>query len=342
MAYFSVVPNQGGYRATEHEFKLIFLHRTTVAAVSDDLIPTNCFTIYPFEIFFKMNAYYDYLVDVIGLLISVGEEKEYAKEGKIVKMIVIELSFKDLTLRCALFGEYANQINHFLASGYMEQPVVLVQLAKVKFFRGCYSTQPLIIANEGKIISLEDDFMRLTRRCTIEDLQDINEEGSFIIFGIIRYIVEEGPWWYSTCVCGKAIQPQGGVYYCDFCVHHVTNVTPRFRIKISVEDQTGDGIFVLFDREASYLLKKSCAEIFTEVQKDASVICGDTHPIMFKDFIGKKVLLKVDTKPVGVDKYFGTFRVRRVYDDVVIIAMFELPNYDADDEATPHKVSSYL
>ncbi|RYR38216.1 hypothetical protein Ahy_A09g043190 [Arachis hypogaea] len=52
---------------------------------------------------------------------------------------------------------------------------------------------------------------------------------------------------------------------------HITNVTPRFKIKITLEDHSGEGIFVLFDREASYLLKKSCADLFTEVQRDASV-----------------------------------------------------------------------
>ncbi|QHN83701.1 uncharacterized protein DS421_20g706970 [Arachis hypogaea] len=29
MAYFTVVSNHGSYRATSHEFKLVFLHRTT-------------------------------------------------------------------------------------------------------------------------------------------------------------------------------------------------------------------------------------------------------------------------------------------------------------------------
>ncbi|XLV02332.1 hypothetical protein S245_016669, partial [Arachis hypogaea] len=123
-------------------------------------------------------------------------------------MIALELTSKDLTVRCALFGDYVNQVNHFLASGYVEQPVVVIQLAKVKFFRGqvglqnvMYATQmlfnpdipevvdfrqsmieqggsgtqPLFIANEGKVLSLEDDFMRLTRKCTIEELQDNNQ-----------------------------------------------------------------------------------------------------------------------------------------------------------------------
>ncbi|XP_057756527.1 replication protein A 70 kDa DNA-binding subunit C-like [Arachis stenosperma] len=340
MAYFSVVSNHGSYRATSHEFKLVFLHRTTVVAVDKDVIPKTCFNMFSFSELLNMIQDYDFLVDVIGLLTSVGEEKEYAKEGKIVKMIALELTSKDLT------------------------PVVVIQLAKVKFFRGqvglqnvmyatqmlfnhdipevvefrqsmieqgVSGTQPLFIANEGKVLSLEDDFMHLTRKCTIEELQDNNQEGSFIIFGAIQGIVEDGGWWYSACVCGKGIYPQNGAYYCDFCLKHITNVTPRFKIKVTVEDHIGEGIFLLFDREASYLLKKSCADLFTEL------ICGDTYPPIFQGLIGKKLLLKVDTKGVPHDTFYGTFRVRRICDDSTIIAMFELPNYEADDESTPKK-----
>nr|XP_025647449.1 uncharacterized protein LOC112742433 [Arachis hypogaea] len=268
MAYFTVVSNHGSYRATSHEFKLVFLHRTTVVAVDEDVIPKTCFNMFPFSELLNMTEDYDFLV--------VGEEKEYAKEGKIVKMIVL------LTLRCELFGDYVNQVNHFLASGYVGQPVVVIQLAKVKFFRGqvglqnvmyatqmlfnpdlpevvefrqsmieqgVNGTQPLFIANEGKVVSLEDDFMRLTRKCTIEELQDNNQ------------------------------------------------------LKIIV----GEGIFLFFDREASYLLKKSCADLFTEVQRDASLTCGDTYPPIFQGLIGKKLLLKVDIKGVLHDTFYGTF-----------------------------------
>ncbi|XP_072060282.1 replication protein A 70 kDa DNA-binding subunit C-like [Arachis hypogaea] len=370
MAYFTVVSNHGSYRATSHEFKLVFFHQTTVVAVDEDVIPKTYFNMFPFSDLLNMTEDYDFLVDVIGLLTSVGEEKEYAKEGKIVKMIVLELTSKDLTLRCALFGDYVNQVNNFLASGYVEQPVVVIQLAKIKFFRGqeglqnviyatqmlfnpdlpevvefrqsmieqgVNGTQPLFIAKEGKVVSLEDDFMRLTRKCTIEELQDKNQEGSFIIFGIIQGIVEDGGWWYSACVCEKGIYTHNGAYYCDFCLKHVTNVTPRFKLKITVEDHSGEGIFLLFDREASYLLKKSCADLFSEVQRDASLVCGDTYPPIFQGLIGKKLLLKVDTKGVPHDTFYGTFRVRRICDDPTIITMFELPNYDADDESTPKK-----
>ncbi|RYQ91616.1 hypothetical protein Ahy_B09g097591 [Arachis hypogaea] len=238
-----------------------------------------------------------------------------------------------LTIRYALFGEYVDEVHRFLGSGQVGLQNVMhatwlffnPDLSEVVDFKnsmidqGINGTQPLFIANEGKGVSLEDDFMRLTRRCTIDELHDNNEEGSFVVFGFVRSIVDEGLWWYSACVCGKSIQPQGGAYYSDFCQHYVTNVTPRYRIKIAVEDDNGHDVFVLFDREATYLLKKSCADLFGE------------------QLLGKKLLLKIDIKSVGADKYFGTFRVRRVYDDAAIISMFELPNYDADYERTPLK-----
>ncbi|XLU82122.1 hypothetical protein S245_005542, partial [Arachis hypogaea] len=259
MCYFSVVPNHGSYRATKHEFKLTFLFRTIVTTLPDDIIPRVCFTLYPFEEILQMSQDHDYLVDVIGLLTLVGEEKSYDKDGKTIKMVVVELSSQKMVLRCALFGEYVDQLNHFLSSGYVEQPVVILQLAKVKLFRGqpglqnvmkatkiylnpdlaavvdfrksvveqeINGTQPLFIANEGKTISLEDDFMRLTKKSTIDELQEYKEDGTFVILGTIIDVVEEGCWWYSTYVCGKTVHPESGVYFCDMCMHHVTNVIP--------------------------------------------------------------------------------------------------------------------
>ncbi|RYR50869.1 hypothetical protein Ahy_A06g025875 [Arachis hypogaea] len=318
MSYFSVVPNQGNYRTAKHEFKLVFLNRTTVIPVPDDAIPKTCFSFRPFDELLKMTEDYVYLVDVISLLTSVGEEKEYVKDGKVMKMIVLELSSKELTIRCALFGEYVDKVHHFLGSGYMEQPVVCF-VGQVGLQNVMHATR-LFFNPDLAEISMEHNHCLLLMRARVFHWKMIlcvllGDEGSFVVFGTVRSIVDEGPWWYSAYVCGKLIQPQGGAYYCDFCQHYVTNVTPRYKIKIAVEDDNGYGVFVLFDREAAYLLKKSCADLFGEVQKDASI----------------------DTKSVGADKYFGTFCVRRVCDDATIIAMFELHNYNADDERTPVK-----
>ncbi|RYR49324.1 hypothetical protein Ahy_A07g035775 [Arachis hypogaea] len=265
MTYFTVVSNHGSYRATSHEFKLVFLHRTTVVAVDEDVIPKTCFNKFPFSELLNMTQDYDFLVDVIGLLTSVGEEKEYTKEGNIVKMIVLELTSKEYVDSVISVG-FSLSFNHLLSLFSVSFFVIRLQnvmyatqmlfnpdLPEVVEFRqsmieqGVNGTQPLFIANEGKVISLEDDFMHLTRKCTIEELQNNNEVDIFCL------------------------------------------------------------------------------------------ICGDTYPPIFQGLIGKKLLLKVDTKGIAHDKFYGTFRVRKICDDPTIISMFKLPNYDADDESTPKK-----
>ena len=38
------------------------------------------------------------------------------------------------------------------------------------------------------------------------------------------------------------------------------------------------------------------------------VIYGPTNPSMLDTIVGKKLLFKVETKKVGVEQYYGTFR----------------------------------
>ncbi|XP_057749529.1 uncharacterized protein LOC130968336 isoform X3 [Arachis stenosperma] len=184
MTNFTVVSNHGSYRATSHEFKLVFLHRSTVIPVGEDVILKTCFNMFPFSELLNMTQDYDFLV---GLLTSVGEAKEYAKEEKIGKIIVLELTSK----KC----------DHPL-----DWPMYLWK------------------TNLGGLTTI-----------------------SLLVFS-------------------------------------------RFKIKITLEDHRGEGIFVLFDREASYLSKKSCADLFIEVQKDAS--CSSKF-LMHLPTIEKRLFIKI-------------------------------------------------
>ncbi|QHN87357.1 uncharacterized protein DS421_16g554390 [Arachis hypogaea] len=57
-------PLLNSYRATSHEFKLVFLHRITVVAVDEDVIPKTCFNMFPFFELLNMTQDYDFLVGV--------------------------------------------------------------------------------------------------------------------------------------------------------------------------------------------------------------------------------------------------------------------------------------
>ncbi|KAL1317190.1 hypothetical protein AAHE18_15G117900 [Arachis hypogaea] len=345
MKLFSVVPNQGSYRATRHQFELIFQFRTTVRAAICDFIPKSALTISPFTELLETKEDSDFLVDVVGLLVFVSEEKKYDKDGKKMKIAVMELAENDYRIRSALFGEYVDEVNQFLSSEYAEHPVFRgrVGLQNVMFAlklgfnldipevaafwkssipHGVSASQPIGIVSSGKNIGIEEDFMKLTPRCTVKSLDDNNRAGTFVILAKIAEIVEDGPWWYSVCVCGRGVQVESGIYFCQFCNIHVTNVTLRFRVKVLVEDSTSVSIFVLFDREASYLLNKTCAQLFEQHLKDV-----DSPPI-FQEIVGKTMLFKVFSRPVGMEKFKETYPVRRVCDDAAIVGMFELSGSD--------------
>lgn len=51
------------------------------------------------------------------------------------------------------------------------------------------------------------------------------------------------------------------MYFCSKCNKHVLNVTPRYMIKMRVVDHTDSATFVLFDRDAAELFKKTCADM---------------------------------------------------------------------------------
>ncbi|XP_057747686.1 uncharacterized protein LOC130966880 [Arachis stenosperma] len=171
-------------------------------------------------------------------------------------------------------------------------PVVVLQLAKVKVFRGrvglqdvmfasklgfnldipevaafrkssipsrVSASQPIGIVGSEKNIRIEENFMKLTPRCTVKSLDDNNRAGTFVVLAKIAKIVEDDPWW--------------------------------FRVKVLVEDSTGVSIFVLFDRES---------------------------PPIFQEIVGKAMLFKVLSRPVGMEKFKRTYPVRRVCDDAAI------------------------
>lgn len=62
MVYFNVVPNTGHYRATHHEFKLVFLFKTTVVKQNSDSIPMLGLSLVPFNEVFNLDDNYEFLI----------------------------------------------------------------------------------------------------------------------------------------------------------------------------------------------------------------------------------------------------------------------------------------
>ncbi|KAK2397209.1 replication protein A 70 kDa DNA-binding subunit C [Trifolium repens] len=287
---------------------------------------------------------YEFLVDVIGLMTGISPEREYVRDGKITKMVVIELTDASGKCDCALFGDYVGELNKKMGKAGEGLPVVVIQFAKVKIFRDQTSIQNVInttrifvnpdipeahqfkdsivvhgieldsnvpVIGRGAKPSMDEEFLRMHSRKTITELKDLEEDGVFTVYGVVSGIVQEQEWWYPACKCHKSVVPDSGAYFCNGCGKHVFQI-------VEVSDGGSTCVFVIFDSDMSYILERSCAH-FVGKSKVAS---DGSFPIEFQALVGKKMLFVIDKGLKHAKIVDGTFRVKRVCFNSKIIETF--------------------
>ncbi|KAK2392196.1 replication protein A 70 kDa DNA-binding subunit E [Trifolium repens] len=289
--------------------------------------------------------------NVVALVTPTSPEKEYVRDGKVTKMVVLQIID-----------------NRMLANAGGSLPVLVIQFAKIKDFRGNVSIQNVLNATriyinpsmpeadafkEGLSIvgivlstalptvsvnarpSLEEDFLLKYPKTSISDLLDINKDGIYVVGGIVDGLVDPEDWWYTACSCHRSVSADSGAYYCHHCVKHVFRMVPRFRLKLRVSDGSGQAVFVLFDGDVNFLLEKHCHELVS-VPKSKN---AGYYPPELELLKGMKLLFKVEKSPrIGSILFDGSFRVKRVCSDMSIIDAFdsdflnENSDSDSDDD----------
>ncbi|XP_015939712.2 uncharacterized protein LOC107465236 [Arachis duranensis] len=112
--YFGVGLNEDNFKTTHHEFN--FVNFDTLNAPGYD---------------------YTYLVDVIRYLAGIGSERTLEKDDKFTKYTIIELEINNgKIMECALFDNYAHELNDFLGSGNKDGAVVVLEFVRLKLYNG--------------------------------------------------------------------------------------------------------------------------------------------------------------------------------------------------------------
>ncbi|XP_027927586.1 uncharacterized protein LOC114184476 [Vigna unguiculata] len=246
---FSVSCNGGSYRTTNHAYKINFQFGTKVNLVESTLVPNISTAYTPFSTIKAPGFDIDYLVNVIGKFTSVGTERELEKSGKKTKMNVILIE----------------------SDGMWDSTESL--------------SQPLTQLGQSSKVSLEEDFIKLHPRCSIEGLKDFKQESTFVVKATIKHVLDHDDWWYTACICNKAV-------YSD---------SKMFKLTLRVIDATDSTTFVVFDRDN------------TDV---------GNLPKEFEVLIDKTYLFKVECKNDYNSKFEQSFRVKKVCMDEKIIESF--------------------
>ncbi|KAJ1411427.1 hypothetical protein SESBI_21123 [Sesbania bispinosa] len=149
-----------------------------------------------------------------------------------------------------------------------EVPVVVVQYAKVKRFRGVVVLQNVLnttrilwnldifevvefkhwvwiweplgtIEDHNVSASPVEEFLHVYSRKTISELYDTEEDRFSLCWQLyIVIVLTNNNWWYSACKCNRAVTVDGDNYYCANCASNVSDVTPRWRIWMTLRSNT--------------------------------------------------------------------------------------------------------
>ncbi|QCD78759.1 Replication factor A [Vigna unguiculata] len=242
--------------------------------------------------------------NILARVVRLWFVEDYTK-GKTPFSMEIVLQDQEIIFNCD--GEDATKLKKMMWDNTESPSQALTQL--------CASSK----------VSLEDDFIKLHPRSSIE------------VKATIKHVLDHDDWWYTTCICNKAVYPDSKMFFCEKCNKHVIKVTPRFKLKLRVIDATDSTTFVVFDRDASAMLKKSCSDILD--LQDKNTAAGDL-PKEFEVLIDKTYLFKVECKNDYNTKFEQSFRVKKVCMDEKVIESFSdveiksLDLYSANEEET--------
>ncbi|XP_057453176.1 replication factor A protein 1-like [Lotus japonicus] len=358
LSSFVLVDSSGDYKPTRHNYKICFMYNTEVRHMPHITIDEFPYSFVSLADILAPSYDSGYLIDVIGILTGVGVEREIVTNGKKSKMNVIEIESAGLRIECALFGAYVDELANFLGGGELNNPVVIIQFAKVKSFQGNNSLQnvhgatkilfdpdlpmasvlksnyldanasashTLSQLSDSKSVSGEEDFLVLTSSKSIAELSDIKKDCVCVVYGTILPMEEGVDWWYTACRCSRKVYADERMFFCEGCNRHVIAVYPRFRLQLRVEDNSGSANFILFDKEATALLGKTCTEMVDSCDRNEG---GTGLPVELTSVFGRSALFKIEVKNFQGQRFdrsrFETsYRVKRVCTDELIIEQFK-------------------
>ncbi|KAJ1388558.1 Nucleic acid-binding, OB-fold [Sesbania bispinosa] len=301
LTLFGLMRNCGKFRATSHEFKIMFNETTKLIPCQNPKIRSLGLALLKTSDIAQTNGRSDYLLNFMGIPNSCVGGIASEQGGT-----------SDTTnVQCAIFGDLVDVVCCFISGSPSGLPIVVIQLARVNFYKGHVGIQNLMnaskiywnpewpiavefknslavhevetdvcigtISDRGRPVCLKEEFLKLYPKKSVGQLVETVEKGSFVVLGTITKIIEDTSWWYMACTCMKAISYDPGFPYYDDCKTLLFELTAGTSLRELVLISQSKGL--------------SCGEFPTEIQ----------------ELVGKEFLFRVENKDellYGLDDSF--------------------------------------
>ncbi|CAH9113013.1 unnamed protein product [Cuscuta epithymum] len=249
MQNFSILCNDGQFKACDHPFKLQFTGGTSVKHQELPDIPRDYYTFKKFSDILSGNLRTDVLVDIIGAFCEIVRS-DISSPLKKVSFLMKDLSGDIMT--CTLWEDYASKFLELHDKHKSELIVVILTQAKIKEPEGIHPTyiqnskyRSKLLINEDivDIQKFKDSYCsgqvseapsqshnqisnskfteqdKLIYRASVMSISDINcltEETTCVTVGtIVKFIVGKSGWSYEACSgCTKKAEAHSNSFTC--------------------------------------------------------------------------------------------------------------------------------
>ncbi|XP_021734893.1 replication protein A 70 kDa DNA-binding subunit B-like [Chenopodium quinoa] len=243
---------------------------------------------------------------VIGTITGIGKMIDESKGSTPNFKLPLEIEDQQKNkLKTTLWGKYAEQVSNFVKDDIQGHVVIIIQFAMIKIFRDEVTLQNSLFATKiflnedmsevrdfrGSVSiiggddsrsqnitqlpsqmshSLSDEFLIMYERKQLDEICETNKKCYFVTFATIVGIESDTAWYYNSCKqCNKKVDYEGGGrYWCQKCDAHVQSALPRYKVTLTVEDDSGTTTFVMFDREIFQILQISAMDLKDKLSKE--------------------------------------------------------------------------
>nr|XP_043614451.1 uncharacterized protein LOC122586527 [Erigeron canadensis] len=195
----------------------------------------------------------------------------------------------------------------------------------------------------------------------LDEVREAEQPGDVVVVATIAMLEPEFGWFFIACkkcqkkviskmeyleiadeeeLTDELINAPGDSIWCRKEKKIATEVGPKFRVTMRVQDNTGSASFVMWDRDVQKLLGLSAHDIR---QRQLNNDDDETYPHELEGLLNVKVAFKIKIDKYNVKHKGSAYTVNKMCDDPDIIAELEDEENDNEvqqQEAMPEIVSA--
>ncbi|XP_076919020.1 uncharacterized protein LOC143579663 [Bidens hawaiensis] len=295
-------------------------------------------------------------IDIIGHVVHVFKDNNYNLRG-VKRNARLTMEVSDISVYVTFWGDYVSQFSKYVVDHFDESHmIILMQFGRRnRMFNSYGSDVTRVFLNDSiseiedyktrlfeflefsvdgvvrrpipvKLMStLDEEFLMATSFFNICEICTILQPKSIIVLGTIKEVCPDSEWYYVGCnSCSRkvivTVVKGEDVYECknQRCNTLGVTPTPRFKIKLRVQDGSGVVSLTIFDRDVKLIINKTTSELLAT--KDEDDVGHSGFPTELNCLLEKKFAFKVEIADFNFRNDVEVYGISKLTDDQEIIS----------------------